>query len=76
MCFNPCFNGTYSLTYFAMSAAYLPGCFNPCFNGTYSLTDDFFCIKKSSTFSFNPCFNGTYSLTSIMPNNTTVTIPF
>ena len=38
-CFNPCFNGTYSLTtwdeYF-MEIAEIG--FNPCFNGTYSLT--------------------------------------
>ena len=37
--FNPCFNGTYSLTNTAiMKGIYLLGSFNPCFNGTYSLT--------------------------------------
>ena len=37
--FNPCFNGTYSLTKQILSQ-YTDEqlCFNPCFNGTYSLT--------------------------------------
>ena len=37
--FNPCFNGTYSLTHISQ-LSYAPEypCFNPCFNGTYSLT--------------------------------------
>ena len=37
--FNPCFNGTYSLTKvkeLAEQEGYTS--FNPCFNGTYSLT--------------------------------------
>ena len=38
--FNPCFNGTYSLTRgLPKCAITLKFCFNPCFNGTYSLTD-------------------------------------
>ena len=38
-CFNPCFNGTYSLTHSEQKSTFqaLKG-FNPCFNGTYSLT--------------------------------------
>ena len=37
--FNPCFNGTYSLTFELKSTQYdYIYCFNPCFNGTYSLT--------------------------------------
>ena len=37
--FNPCFNGTYSLTNEGERLKYLrKTCFNPCFNGTYSLT--------------------------------------
>ena len=37
--FNPCFNGTYSLTP-PIAVPIILGrlCFNPCFNGTYSLT--------------------------------------
>ena len=42
MRFNPCFNGTYSLT----NKSSLARCirqesFNPCFNGTYSLTKSY-----------------------------------
>ena len=38
-CFNPCFNGTYSLTAkLCYSPVGVSECFNPCFNGTYSLT--------------------------------------
>ena len=38
-CFNPCFNGTYSLTTkLCYSPVGVSECFNPCFNGTYSLT--------------------------------------
>ena len=37
--FNPCFNGTYSLTIYDLEDMALPSLsFNPCFNGTYSLT--------------------------------------
>ena len=37
--FNPCFNGTYSLTgdMYTLPKEEI-ACFNPCFNGTYSLT--------------------------------------
>ena len=39
LCFNPCFNGTYSLTdLIQILFSLLILCFNPCFNGTYSLT--------------------------------------
>ena len=39
MGFNPCFNGTYSLTHQNKKPHIrLLSCFNPCFNGTYSLT--------------------------------------
>ena len=38
-CFNPCFNGTYSLTIKDIKEDEIVAtCFNPCFNGTYSLT--------------------------------------
>ena len=37
--FNPCFNGTYSLTVTSADRKYIyKVSFNPCFNGTYSLT--------------------------------------
>ena len=37
--FNPCFNGTYSLTkIFTFTKILRIQSFNPCFNGTYSLT--------------------------------------
>ena len=36
--FNPCFNGTYSLTCKPDRRIGYYTCFNPCFNGTYSLT--------------------------------------
>ena len=36
--FNPCFNGTYSLTLQIAIIYQLAIRFNPCFNGTYSLT--------------------------------------
>ena len=62
--FNPCFNGTYSLTNTKLSGTVIcSSCFNPCFNGTYSLT---FYLKTPNVLGktrFNPCFNGTYSLT-------------
>ena len=39
-CFNPCFNGTYSLTEIELHRQKIHfQCFNPCFNGTYSLTN-------------------------------------
>ena len=38
-CFNPCFNGTYSLTQKQnVNCTNILISFNPCFNGTYSLT--------------------------------------
>ena len=37
-CFNPCFNGTYSLTTTTEGSGDKLTSFNPCFNGTYSLT--------------------------------------
>ena len=37
-CFNPCFNGTYSLTGESTADIVDDKSFNPCFNGTYSLT--------------------------------------
>ena len=67
--FNPCFNGTYSLTtwdeYF-MEIAEIG--FNPCFNGTYSLTNTAIMKGIYLLGSFNPCFNGTYSLTYASTN--------
>ena len=40
MRFNPCFNGTYSLTKQKKNFRKdLKWRFNPCFNGTYSLTE-------------------------------------
>ena len=36
--FNPCFNGTYSLTVVVFQLEVMHYSFNPCFNGTYSLT--------------------------------------
>ena len=40
LCFNPCFNGTYSLTVaYNIIEKDINVCFNPCFNGNYSLTD-------------------------------------
>ena len=39
MIFNPCFNGTYSLTNtVGLTKPTMYFSFNPCFNGTYSLT--------------------------------------
>ena len=43
--FNPCFNGTYSLTFYLKTPNVLGKTrFNPCFNGTYSLTFNNVCI--------------------------------
>ena len=44
ICFNPCFNGTYSLTQLGAFFLLEKYRFNPCFNGTYSLT----MIQKST----------------------------
>ena len=46
--FNPCFNGTYSLTHIGDFFEMLGGCFNPCFNGTYSLTWALFVVQRKS----------------------------
>ena len=64
LCFNPCFNGTYSLTELGDPKTTLGSIsFNPCFNGTYSLTDVAEGEEVGTVGCFNPCFNGTYSLT-------------
>ena len=61
--FNPCFNGTYSLTVVVFQLEVMHYSFNPCFNGTYSLTIKAENDKDGNKICFNPCFNGTYSLT-------------
>ena len=74
--FNPCFNGTYSLTLQHQPLTVNSFCFNPCFNGTYSLTDYKFLEDLRYYKSFNPCFNGTYSLTEVVKYNSSGEIVF
>ena len=67
--FNPCFNGTYSLTSIeTIDKKVARSSFNPCFNGTYSLTLTLTKEDQKWKISFNPCFNGTYSLTGAYKN--------
>ena len=43
LCFNPCFNGSYSSTKMDSSVvAKISESFNPCFNGSYSSTETYY----------------------------------
>ena len=38
--FNPCFGGSYIMTYKIICNKYIEFCFNPCFGGSYIMTTD------------------------------------
>ena len=64
ICFNPCFNGYSTLTYFYVDGVLKDSYgFNPYFNGYSTLTGRIGVHNELRNFCFNPYFNGYSTLT-------------
>ena len=63
-CFNPCFGGSYIMTYLIFRSYLASFCFNPCFGGSYIMTPDYD-REQMIEQCFNPCFGGSYIMTTI-----------
>ena len=61
-CFNPCFSGSYIMTYEIATKCKCQIRFNPCFSGSYIMTITACSILDIQS-GFNPCFSGSYIMT-------------
>ncbi len=63
-CFNPCFNGSFTSTWFIdLSEVFNTLGFNPCFNGSFTSTKFCNIYYCENYIGFNPCFNGFFTST-------------
>ena len=60
--FNPCFSGSYIMTFVHCLIERAQACFNPCFSGSYIMTFKGY-IENERFIGFNPCFSGSYIMT-------------
>ena len=63
-CFNPCFSGSSTATFFTKANNSFLFCFNPCFSGSSTATCLFLYVVHSFYHCFNPCFSGSSTATS------------